>query len=141
MDRRVPGAAVTTAVAAAASAAQGHAVPAALQLEWFDLQKKALPMLNEGICAVDAADKGAARPVTPSCPDTAAHIAACFSPAAAAFACKVCSRPSQTSSQTLNSPHIHLGLSEFAAPVDSCAGLAAAAAAAAAPPCRSAPLG
>jgi hypothetical protein len=44
---------------AATAAAEGQAVPAAVQLEWFDLRRKALQQLKEnGICAVDATDTG-----------------------------------------------------------------------------------
>jgi hypothetical protein len=35
-------------------------VPAALELEWFDLRRKAFQRLDQGVCTVDAVDKGAA---------------------------------------------------------------------------------
>lgn len=51
----VSGRAAGTTTAAGAGAA---AVPADIQLEWFDVRKKALQLLDEGICDVDAADQG-----------------------------------------------------------------------------------
>ncbi|KAF6258397.1 hypothetical protein COO60DRAFT_1127324 [Scenedesmus sp. NREL 46B-D3] len=61
MRRHVPGgtAAATAADAGfpGGAAAQGQAVPGVLELEWFDLRKKVLQQLIQGMCTVDAADK------------------------------------------------------------------------------------